>query len=107
VGESKAHASAIDRIAFYVRVTPKGATDTVAGWSKDATGAKHLKLRVAAIADGGKANAAVVALLAKSFGVAKSAVSISRGRAGRLKCIEIVGDAKELQLRLDQWGEIE
>lgn len=37
----------------------------------------------------GKANAAVIALLAKHFGVPKSAVTIKSGAAGRLKLVQI------------------
>ena len=37
----------------------------------------------------GKANAAVIALVAGHFGVAKSAVTIKAGAAGRLKLVQI------------------
>ena len=37
----------------------------------------------------GKANAAVIALIAVHFGVPKSAVSIKSGAAGRLKLVQI------------------
>lgn len=37
----------------------------------------------------GKANAAVVALVAEHFGVPRSAVSIKTGASGRLKRVEI------------------
>ena len=37
----------------------------------------------------GKANAAVIALVAKHFGVAKSAVTIKSGAGARLKLVQI------------------
>jgi uncharacterized protein len=37
----------------------------------------------------GKANAELIALVAKRFGCHKSAVSIKRGASGRLKLVEI------------------
>ena len=62
-------------------------------------GAKHtevagthgdcLKLRLAAPAVEGKANAALVEFLAEAFGVPKRAVSIVRGETGRRKTVRI------------------
>jgi uncharacterized protein (TIGR00251 family) len=37
----------------------------------------------------GKANAAVIALVAEHFGVPKSAVTIKSGAAGRLKLVQV------------------
>jgi uncharacterized protein YggU (UPF0235/DUF167 family) len=39
----------------------------------------------------GKANAALEALIAKAFGVAKSKVSVTRGHSARMKILEIEG----------------
>jgi uncharacterized protein (TIGR00251 family) len=39
----------------------------------------------------GKANAAVIRVLAETFGVQRSAVSIVRGETGRKKTVRIVG----------------
>ena len=74
-----------------VRVTPKGGRDAVEGWTKDEAGRPVLKLRVAAAAADGAANAAVTALLAKALGVPKSAVRILAGQTARLKRIEVEG----------------
>ena len=41
----------------------------------------------------GKANAELIALVAKRFGCPKAAVSIKAGAGGRTKLIRIVGDA--------------
>lgn len=79
-----------------VRVTPRGGRDAVEGWGRDAADRPVLKLRVAAAAADGAANAAVTALLAKTLKVPKSAVRILRGETARLKQIEIdgLGDAE-------------
>ena len=74
-----------------VRVTPRGGRDGVEGWVRDGAGRLLLKVRVAAPAADGQANAAVLALLAKSLGLSKSALSLVSGQTARVKRIEIAG----------------
>lgn len=84
-----------------VRVTPRGGRDAIEGWARDEAGRPVLKLRVAAAATDGAANAAVIALLAKTLKVAKSTVRIVRGETARLKQVEIDGIAEaDLKARL-------
>lgn len=84
-----------------VRVTPRGGRDAIEGWARDEAGRPVLKLRVAAAATDGAANAAVIALLAKTLKVAKSTVRIVRGETARLKQVEIDGLAEaDLKARL-------
>ena len=98
-------AAAADGLRLVVRVTPKSGHDALDGVAADANGKPVLKARVAATAEGGKANASLVALLAEEFGVAKSAVTIVRGTTARLKQITIQGDGKRLVARLQAIGE--
>lgn len=72
-----------------VRVTPKGGRNMIDGWAADADGRPYLKLRVSAPPADGAANAAVLALLAKSLGRPKSSVRLISGETARLKLIEI------------------
>lgn len=74
-----------------VRVTPRGGRDAVEGWTTDAAGRPVLKLRVAAAAADGAANAAVIKLVAKALGRPKSAVRILRGETARVKQLEVEG----------------
>jgi uncharacterized protein len=74
-----------------VRVTPKGGRDAVEGWALDPGGRAFLKVRVAAAANDGQANAALTALLAKTLKRPKSAVRIVSGETARLKMIEVEG----------------
>ena len=71
-----------------VRVTPKGGRDAVEGWTKDDAGRAVLKVRVAAAAADGAANAAVISLLAMALGRPKSALSLVAGHTARVKRIE-------------------
>jgi uncharacterized protein YggU (UPF0235/DUF167 family) len=59
-----------------------------------------LRIRVKAVPDKGKANAAVIALLARALGVPKAAVTLVSGDTARLKTVAIAGDPAELEQRL-------
>lgn len=74
-----------------VRVTPRGGRDAIEGWTTDADGRPLLKLRVAAAASDGQANAAMIALVAEALGVPKSAVRLVRGETARVKRLEVEG----------------
>jgi uncharacterized protein YggU (UPF0235/DUF167 family) len=78
-------------VRLTVRVTPRGGRDAVEGWALDADGRPMLKLRVAAAAAEGQANAAVVALVARALGRPRSAVRLARGETARIKQLEIAG----------------
>ncbi len=84
-----------------VRLTPKGGRDSVEGWMTGADGSRILKVRVAAIAEDGKANRALIGLLGKALGVPKAAVRIVSGETARNKIVEIEGDAATLAARLE------
>jgi uncharacterized protein YggU (UPF0235/DUF167 family) len=74
-----------------VRLSPRGGRDAVDGWALDEAGRPFLKVRVAAPAIEGAANAALEALLAKSLGLPRSAVAVARGQTARIKQVEIEG----------------
>ena len=74
-----------------VRVTPKGGRDGVDGWTLDPEGRPYLRVRVSAPPSDGAANAAVVALLAKTLKRPKSTLRIVSGKSARLKLLEIDG----------------
>ena len=78
-----------------VRLTPSGGADRIDGVARDSEGKPYLKARVRAAPEGGEANAALEALVAKALGIAKGRVSVARGAAARMKTLEIegVGDA--------------
>lgn len=92
-------------LRFHLRLTPKGGRDAIDGWTQGADGAVYLKARVATVAEDGKANAALIAVLAKTLGVAKSKVTIASGTTSRLKTIDISGDATKLAAQLEALGE--
>lgn len=70
-----------------VRVQPRASSNEVVGLEADGA----LKVRVTAPPAEGAANEAVIKLIADAAGVPKSAVTIVRGGAARLKLVEIAG----------------
>ncbi len=91
------------KIIFAVRLTPKGGRNAIEGWQKSADGREYLKVRVSAAPHDGEANEALIALLARALGVAKSRVTIVAGASARLKQVAVEGDAPALAARLEQW----
>ncbi|MCL4371557.1 MAG: DUF167 domain-containing protein [Chloroflexi bacterium] len=69
-----------------VRLQPRAGENRIVGFEGDV-----LKARVTAPPEGGRANEALVTLLAEAMGVAKGRVRIVRGQTARLKQIEIEG----------------
>jgi uncharacterized protein (TIGR00251 family) len=73
-------------VRIKIRVQPRARQNTIEGVIGDA-----LKVRLAAPPVDGQANAALVALLAETFGVARRAVSIVAGEGSRDKIVAING----------------
>ncbi|WP_277983777.1 DUF167 domain-containing protein [Sphingomonas faeni] len=80
-----------DGLAIAVRVTPRGGRDALAAGTPE-----HFAARLSAAPVDGAANAGLVALVAKTFGVSKRAVTIISGETARLKRLHIVGDVATL-----------
>ena len=72
-----------------VKLTPKSSKDAVEGWDVDPEGRPVLKVRVRAQPVEGEANAALIALLAKTLGVPRRNVNLARGGQSRLKMVEV------------------
>jgi uncharacterized protein len=94
-----------DDVRFALRLTPRGGRDAIDGWAESAGGTSHLKARVSVAPEAGKANAALIALLAKRLGVAKSRVAIVGGETARMKIVDIAGDGAALAAVLNALGE--
>ena len=85
-----------DGLSLVVRLTPKGGRDAIDGLETMGDGKAVLKARVRAVPEDGKANAALVELLAKALRVPRSAVSVATGQTSRVKMLEISGDPDAL-----------
>lgn len=78
-------------IVVAVRLSPKSARDAVEG-VEDFDGKAVLKARVRALPEGGRANAALEALIAKWLGVPRTTVSVVQGGRSRVKQVAIDGE---------------
>ena len=83
-----------------VRVTPKASRNAVTGLADTAAGGRALKLSVTAVPEDGKANEAVVKLLAKLWKLPKSNIALVAGATDRNKILHVAGDPADLMRRL-------
>lgn len=90
-----------DFFTLTVRVTPRGGQDRIEHISQSDSGQIFLKIRVTAPPEDGRANAAIVALLAKAMGLAKSYVTITHGHKSRTKIIRVEGSEPHRQMLLE------
>ena len=89
-------------VSLTLKVQPKSSRDAVEGAVATPDG-WALKVAVSAPPDKGKANAAVIAALAKAFGVAKSRIAVTHGETDRRKIVTIEGDPGALSALAQQW----
>jgi uncharacterized protein (TIGR00251 family) len=77
-------------VRLWVRVQPRASVSEVAGIHGDA-----LKVRLTSPPVEGAANEALVKLLAATFGIPQSAVTIVAGASSRSKVVELAGLTEE------------
>ena len=80
-------------VALWIRLTPKGGRDSIEGVETLADGRNVLKARVRAAPEDGRANAALVEMIAKALKAPRSAVTIRSGETSRVKKLFIAGDS--------------
>lgn len=72
-----------------IKLTPKASRNAIQGWGVDADGVPVLKVSVTAVPEKGKANAALINLLAKEWRLPKGNFRLIRGETDRLKQLEV------------------
>jgi hypothetical protein len=83
-----------------VKVVAGASRTEIAGWQGET-----LRIRVAAPAERGKGNAAVVSLLCRTLGLPKDAVSIISGTSSPRKVVEIALPSNEINRRINNAGQ--
>jgi hypothetical protein len=78
-------------VMLYVRATPKASRNAITGIAEGAGQQLELKISVTAVPDGGKANEAILNLLATEWKL-KSPMRVMSGATNRHKVILIAGD---------------
>ncbi len=77
-------------LIFIVRIVPRASVSEIVGEHDGA-----LKIKIASLPVDGAANAELIKVLAKQFGVSKSAVEILSGQTAKIKQIRIFGANSE------------
>jgi uncharacterized protein YggU (UPF0235/DUF167 family) len=90
---------ATDGLRLSVRLAPNASTERIIGLAAEADGGVALKIAVTAAPEAGKANDALLALLARLLGVPKRALTLLRGAGDRRKLVHVTGDPNALARR--------
>lgn len=85
---SAPHWSTIVGNPFAVRVTPKASSNRITVEDQH-DGSSLVRVYITTVPEDGKANKAVIKLLAKEMGVAKSALTIIKGAKDRNKLVQV------------------
>lgn len=88
-----------DDLLLSIRLTPGATKEQIGGVWTDDKGVDWLSARVRAVPEKGKANAALIALLAKRLDWPRSAISLESGDTNRLKRLRIKGGGEALACR--------
>jgi uncharacterized protein (TIGR00251 family) len=83
-------------LRLFVRLQPKARRERIEGVVTEPDGRTALKVAVTAPPEGGKANAALIALLGKSWRLPKRAIEIVGGASDRRKTLLLRGDPASL-----------
>lgn len=77
-----------------LKVTPGARKNEILGWEEDYPQiGRVLRVKIAAPPVEGKANKEIVAFMAKTLGIPKSAVELLHGSTGRIKLIQVPDEA--------------
>jgi uncharacterized protein len=87
-------------LLLFIRVTPNAGADRIDGFESRDDGTSVLRLRVKAVPDKGKANAAAIALLSKALGLPRSQFQLVSGDTARFKTVLVRGDGAALAIGL-------
>jgi uncharacterized protein len=79
-----------------IRLSPRASADRLVGIGGAAAGGRMLKATVTAPADGGRANEALLLVLARAWHLPRRDLSIIQGTTSRNKVVHIAGDSRQL-----------
>ena len=96
-------AVAADGVTLRIRLRPGASRNAVLGRGRLADGAAAVLAAVSAPPEDGKANAALIQLLAKAWRVPKSRIAIVSGATARSKIVHVAGAPATLAAELGAW----
>ncbi len=85
-----------------MKLTPNGGSDSIDGVEVGPEEKAYLKIRVCPVPQKGKANKALIALLAKKLRIAKSSLTLISGETSRQKILRIDGEPEDLIVKLTE-----
>lgn len=88
-----------------IRLRPGGGANRIDGLESTADGGLRLKARVTAPPEAGKANRALIKLLAKTWRLPAGDISLVSGAKARDKVVQVRGRPDEIESRLRTWLE--
>ncbi|HYM03166.1 MAG TPA: DUF167 family protein [Stellaceae bacterium] len=94
--------AAPDGVRLAVRLTPRASADRIIGLAGDADGNAVLKIAVTAAPEAGKANDALLRLLARLLRLPRWQFSVTLGAGARRKLVHIGGEPATLSRRLEE-----
>ncbi|MBC8445303.1 MAG: DUF167 domain-containing protein [Rhodospirillaceae bacterium] len=93
-----------DGVRVRLRLTPKASANRISGIRLDKEGECVLKAQVTSVPEGGKANAALIRMLAKEWNLAKSRIEIIQGTTDRNKTLLVAGNPQDVLNQLHDWA---
>ena len=90
----------LEGVIVACRLTPRGGRDAIEGVARLSDGTTVLLARVRSVAEQGRANDALCALLAEKLDAPASRVRLLAGTKSRLKQVAVSGDPEALIARL-------
>lgn len=88
-----------------IRVTPRAARDRITGLKPTAAGGFELCVALTAVPEKGRANKALIEILAREWAMSKSDLSVVAGVTDRHKVVMIQGAPDTLMAALGRWIE--
>tara|TARA_E500000305_G_scaffold95289_1_gene84784 strand:+ start:2789 stop:3118 length:330 start_codon:yes stop_codon:yes gene_type:complete len=92
-----------DGLRLRVRLTPSASRNGIGGVAMDAEDVAWLTATVTSAPENGRANKALIKMLAKSWKLPKSCIDVRLGATQRRKTLLIAGDGKALAAELEHW----
>ena len=92
-----------DDALLAIRLTPRSAKEQINGLWQDEKDAVWLQAQVRAVPEKGRANDALIRLLAKALHLPAKNILLDRGDTSRLKQVRLIGKAQEVADLTKEW----
>ena len=103
VTEARFYQAAPEGLRLAVRLQPGASCNRIDGPARLDDGQSVLKVRVTAVPEKGRANKALITLLAKTWRLPKTAFQMIAGAQDRRKLLALEGNSGDLAARLEGW----